>query len=168
MSAKVHDDRYSAELDAQERILFLVGMRINRLRSVRSWVPVFAAMPRMLRELESQPELGMLGARNYVSGRVIMALQYWRSVEDLHRYARAPENLHLPAWKAFHRKAAGSGAVGIFHETYRITAGSFETVYSGMPTFGLAAATQHVPAERLGRSAARRLRRQGADMPAVD
>lgn len=167
MSTTVYDGRYSAELDGDERVAFLIGMRINRLWALRSWLPVFAAMPRMLRELAVHPELGMLGARTYVSGRVIMVVQYWRSVDDLHAYSRAPDHLHLPAWKAFRRAAAGTGAVGIFHETYRVTPGSFETVYSGMPAFGLADATHHVSADRLGRSARRRLYRTGVDTPAV-
>ena len=168
MSTTVHDGRFSADLDADERVVFLIGMRINRMRALRSWLPVLAAMPRMLRELAARPELGMLDARTYLSGRVVMVVQYWRSIDDLHAYARAPDHLHLPAWTAFHRAVAGTGTVGIFHETYRVTPGSFETLYGGMPRFGLAAATRHVPADRLGRSARRRLHRGGPDVPAVE
>jgi hypothetical protein len=43
-------------------VVFLIGMRINRWRSPRSWLPAFGAMPRMLRELSAPPELGFLDA----------------------------------------------------------------------------------------------------------
>ena len=33
------------------------------------------------------------------------------------------------------------GNVGIWHETYRVRAGAYECVYSGMPPLGLAKAT---------------------------
>jgi hypothetical protein len=36
--------------------------------------------------------------------------------------------------------------VGIWHETYRIRAGDYECVYSGMPLFGLAKASTAVDA----------------------
>jgi hypothetical protein len=164
----VHPGRFTADLDADERVVFLIGTRINRLRAVRSWAPVVAAMPRMLRELEAEPELGLLGARTYVSGRVVLVVQYWASTDHLERFATAADRTHLPAWRAYNQRARSSGgAVGIFHETYRITPGSYETVYGQMPSFGLAAATRHVPADRIGRSARRRLRRAGADEPAV-
>lgn len=163
----VHDGRFTAEID-DERVLFLVGMRINRFRAVRSWAPVVAAMPRMVRELATAPELGFLDARTYVSGRVILVVQYWASVEQLHRFATDTELTHLPAWRRFNRRvAAHRGDVGIFHETYRVTSGSHELLYADMPTFGLALAGRHLAADRIGRSARRRLARRGADDPVV-
>ena len=50
--------RQTASLD-DEVVVFLIGMRINRLRSPRSWLPAFRAMPRMLAELSRDPELGL-------------------------------------------------------------------------------------------------------------
>jgi hypothetical protein len=164
----VHPGRFAADLD-QDLVVFLIGTRINRLRAVRSWAPVVAAMPRMLRELLDEPQLGLLGARTFVSGRTILVVQYWASIEQLQRFATAPDHEHLPAWRAFNRRVADRrGDVGIFHETYRVSAGSYESLYADMPVFGLAAASRHVPADRLGRSARRRLLREGADAPAVD
>jgi len=42
------------------------------------------------------------------------------------------------------RKVAASHDVGIWHETYVISAGHSESVYASMPLFGLAAATSRV------------------------
>ena len=136
----VEGGAFTAELDREESVLFLIGMRINRLRKVRSWWPAFVGMPRMLAELQGHPEAGLLGARNFWSGRVLMSVQHWRSAEDLGRYARNPELRHHPAWAAFNKAAAGTGDVGIFHETYHVTPDSFETLYGNMPRFGLALA----------------------------
>jgi hypothetical protein len=43
------------------------------------------------------------------------------------------------------RESAGSGDIGVWHETYETMPGGRESVYSDMPVFGLAAATGHVP-----------------------
>jgi hypothetical protein len=122
--------------------VFLIGMRINRFRSVRAWLPAANAMGPMLRELSTNPELGMLGATSYWSGRTITVVSYWRSFEHLERYAHSPANAHRPAWTAFYRRAgAAAGAVGIFHETYTIQPGQAESLYVDMPSgFGLGGA----------------------------
>jgi hypothetical protein len=148
-------------------VVFLIGMRINRLRQIRQWVPVFLAMPRMLRELASQPHLGLLHAQTFLSGRTIQVVQYWRSVEQLHAYSRASEKKHLPAWRAFNRRARGSAAVGIFHETYVVPASGQESIAVNMPPQGLLAALGAVSVGRRGQSAAHRLDPSRPDEPAV-
>jgi hypothetical protein len=36
-------------------VVFLIGMRINKPWKVSKWLPVFLAMPRMIKELEKLP-----------------------------------------------------------------------------------------------------------------
>src|ERR1700744_1947286 len=60
MPSSIIAQRMTARMDS-EFCVFLIGMRINRLLKVHKWFPVFLAMPRMLRELESHKELGFLG-----------------------------------------------------------------------------------------------------------
>ena len=68
-------------------------------------------------------------------------VQYWRSFDHLERYARAPDRQHWPAWVEFNRRMTNArGDVGIWHETYLVRVGEYETVYSGMPLIGLAKA----------------------------
>ncbi len=105
----------------------------------------------MLKELAQHPELGLLHADLALSGRTLMTIQYWRSFEQLHAYAHMKDKEHLPAWAAFNRSVGGNGAVGIFHETYLVKAGEYETVYANMPPFGLGLAGTIGPA--VGRSA---------------
>lgn len=116
--------------------VFLIGMRINRPWKIHRWWPVLTAMPRMLAELKRQPELGFLGGDAWM-GRTFLTLQYWRSFEALTRYARDPDLAHLPAWKHFRESVGNSGDVGIWHETYLVEDGRYETIYHNMPPFGL-------------------------------
>ena len=96
--AEVITGRQTATVD-DDVVVFLIGMRINRLRRVRSWLPAFRAMPQMLRELAADPSLGLLGVHSFWAGRTILAVQYWRSFEDLERFARSTDHEHLPAWQ---------------------------------------------------------------------
>jgi hypothetical protein len=142
-------DRLTATLDG-DFVVFLIGMRINKPWKVHKWLPVFLAMPKMLRELKAHPEVGFLGSMS--AGRTIV--QYWRAFEALEQYARSRDNVHWPAWVAFNKRTAASrGDVGIWHETYCVGAGRYETVYSGMPPTGLGAAGSLVPASHARESA---------------
>ena len=145
-------ERVCAELPG-DFVVFLIGMRINNPLLVHKWLPVASAMPRMVRELSERPELGFLHAESWFS-RTVLMVQYWRSMEHLLAYATNREAEHLPAWKAFNRAVGTSGAVGIWHETYGVSPGRFESVYVNMPPFGLGKAGSVVPASGY-RSAAR-------------
>ena len=127
-------------------VVFLIGMRVGRWWAVRAWWPVFTAMPRMLRELSTDHDSGLLGYRLTLGAGGPLVVQYWRSLDDLLRYAHDPDALHRPAWKAFNAGARrAGGVVGIWHETYVVRAGAHESVYVDMPVSGLAKATASVP-----------------------
>jgi hypothetical protein len=163
--AKIVRGRFTAQTD-EPFVVFLIGMRIHQLRAVRKWVPTFRAMLPMLRELFAHPEKGLLGARSYVGWREVMLVQYWRSFEDLERFARSADELHFPAWKQFNARVGHQdSAVGIWHESFLVPAGQYECLYANMPVFGLAAATRHVAARGQLETARRRL--GGQNEPAV-
>ena len=139
----VIDQRMTAEMDG-DFVVFLIGMRINKPWKIHKWLPVAMAMPRMLKELAAHPEAGFLG---HTGLGVRIMVQYWRSFDDLEAYARSKDMSHWPAWVDFNRRVgAARGDVGIWHETYRIRPGQYETVYSGMPPFGLGTVGRLVPA----------------------
>ena len=54
---RVIPERMTAQIDG-EFVVFLIGMRINKPWKVHKWLPVFLAMPKMLRELKAHPEIG--------------------------------------------------------------------------------------------------------------
>ena len=162
----INRGRYSADVGADGKVLFLIGMRFNRLWQPWKWAPVLAAMPRMLIELQKNPSLGLVGRpRTFVSGRTILVWQYWESFEKLDAYARSTSARHLPAWRSFNQKIRDNGSVGIFHETILLSDTTVETVYGNMPTFGLAMVTGAVPAKRRGQSARTRLTGAETDLP---
>lgn len=167
--ATINKGRFSADEGADGRVLFLIGMRINRLWQVWRWFPVFTAMPRMLVELAKHPELGLVGKpRTLLSGRVILVWQYWESFDKLAAYARDNSRTHLPAWRAFNKRVRDNGSVGIFHETFLLSDGTVESFYGNMPEFGLAAVTGAVPAGRFGQTARQRMTGDASEAPAVE
>jgi hypothetical protein len=140
--AKTFAQKMMGEIDG-DFVVFLIGMRINKPWKLHKWLPVFLAMPRMLKELETKPEAGLLGYEQYLG----VIVQYWRSFDHLERYARGKDGQHWPAWVAFNKKVGyARGDVGIWHETYKVPAGQYESVYGGMPRIGLAKAGRHVSA----------------------
>jgi len=141
-------------------------MRINTIFAVRKWLPTVRAMDPMLRELYKHPEKGFLGGEFFFYGRGPALVQYWRSFEDLERFARNPDDPHMPAWQRFNKTIGKDGSVGIFRGTYLVERGNYEAVYGNMPVFGLAKATEHVRAIG-GRETARRRLMRGENEPAV-
>jgi hypothetical protein len=153
---QIPEGRFAARIEG-DFVVFLIGMRINRLLLPHKWLPITFAMSRMLKELAKHPELGMLHAQTFVSGRTVLVVQYWRSFDQLHAYAHAKNLEHLPAWTEFNRKVGGNGSVGIFHESYLVKAGQYEALSVNMPRHGLAKAGEIVPATGHMRDARSRL-----------
>ncbi|MEP6649004.1 MAG: DUF4188 domain-containing protein [Lapillicoccus sp.] len=171
--AQIQPGRMTHEHDGPIGV-FLIGLRFNRLHRPDQWLPVFTAMPRMLAELYRNQaaaargeadDLGFLGARTLFGGKGVTVVQYWRSVEDIYRYASAPDHEHRPAWTAFNARAReATGVVGIWHETYAVPAGAHESVYVATPVMGIAEATSSVPVPSRKRYA--RLRSVTSEVPA--
>ena len=154
--SQVCNGRFTAKTE-QPFVVFLIGMRINKLWAVHKWVPVSMAMGPMLKTLYEHPEHGFLGGETIMYWRGVGLFTYWRSFDDLHRFAHAKDLPHLDPWKKFNRSVGSDGSVGIWHETYQVNPGQFETVYGNMPRFGLGAAVEHVPATGKRQSAQQRM-----------
>jgi hypothetical protein len=153
--AKVHPGRFTAEIEG-DFVVFLIGMRINKFWKLHKWLPVALAMPPMQRQQQRDASIGMLGQQAWF-GRTTILVQYWRSAEDLMTFAHNADLAHRGAWKAFNRAVGTNGDVGIWHETFVVRAGDYETIYGNMPLFGLARAGAHVPFAKRGEGAAQRL-----------
>jgi len=158
----IHRERLVANVEGSF-VVFLIGMRINVLWKFHKWWPVARAMPRMLKELQRQPELGMLGGEMW-GGRTTILVQYWRSADHLFAYARRREAEHLPAWREFNRAIGTAGDVGVWHETYVISPGGYENIYVNMPPFGLGKVGTLLPASAGLQSAEARLDASGRQL----
>ena len=154
--AELRKGRWAARFDGPF-VLFLIGMRINKPLKVWRWLPVAKQMPRMLIELAEQPELGLLHARSHFGFPNIFVVQYWRSFEQLQKYSTDRGASHLPAWQSFNLAVGSGGDVGIWHETFLVKAGAYESIYNNMPPYGLGLAGLLQPATGRLQSAKSRL-----------
>lgn len=143
MVDKVYTGRYTVD-NTEDIVVFIIGMRVNNRLAVHKWFPVFKAMPAMIKELYThKEELGFLSMESYFGLKTTTMIQYWRSLEDLLAYAKNEK--HLAAWKQFNQRAGNTETVGIYHETYQINKGTYESIYVNMPLYGLGKALPHIP-----------------------
>jgi len=136
MAVEIFNDRLAPVAD-KEFVVFLIGMRVNKWWQLRKWLHTAMAMPRMIKELQKNPALGLKHVYGVRSGRNFISVQYWESFDHLRDYASAPDLEHKPAWNDFYKVVGMKGDVGIWHETYVIKPGQFEAIYGNMPKFGL-------------------------------
>lgn len=153
--SEIIKQRMTADVDG-EFVVFLIGMRVNRLWKIHKWFPLVMAMPKMIRELYTNPDLGLLGHEQWF-GRTTIMVQYWKSFEHLESYAKSRDANHLPAWTEFNKQVGSNGDVGIWHETFVAKKGSYECIYNNMPRFGLGKAGGLMPATGPGKTARSRM-----------
>ncbi|TMC97230.1 MAG: DUF4188 domain-containing protein [Chloroflexi bacterium] len=163
--SKVIPGRFTADIEGPF-VVFIIGMRVNKFFAFHKWIATAMAMGPMIRTLYEHPEKGFLGAQTFVYWRGVATVQYWRSFEDLERFARDKNDPHLGAWRRFNKSIGSDGSVGIWHESFLVDAGKYEALYGNMPVFGLASAAKHVPATGRRETARRRL--GGDSEPAVE
>lgn len=149
-------DKLTHDKSRGEVVVFLLGMRVNKFWRPDAWLPVFIGQARMLRELSRDPNSGLLGHRTTIGRDGGTSIQYWTDTESLYRYAADAARLHKPALVQYYRKErTAKGAVGIWHETFKVAAS--ETIYGDMPPIGMGAALGLVPVTKSMSTAARRL-----------
>jgi hypothetical protein len=130
-----------------ELVVFHIGMQINRWWRPDLWLPAFLAMPRMLRELATDPDSGLLGFELLLGGGGPYVVQYWSSIDKLYAYASNPAQEHRPAWTRFNQRARKApGTVGIWHETFLVERA--ESIYVSTKPMGLPKATELVEVGR--------------------
>lgn len=148
--------RLAAALD-DGVVVYVNGMRLNRLRALPQYLAAGLKAGKLLRELEADPDSGFLGYQPALMGlRQGAAIQYWRSLEDLHRFARDRDGAHVPAWKWYNQTGNADGGVGFWSETYVVDADHVETFFRNAEDVGVGAFVDLVPASerprRLGAS----------------
>ncbi|WP_203289258.1 DUF4188 domain-containing protein [Metabacillus sp. cB07] len=165
MADKKFAGRYTTD-NQDDLVVFLIGMRVNKRLALHKWLPVFFAMPGMIRELYmNKDELGFLSMESYFGLRTTVMIQYWRSTEDLLAYARSEK--HMAAWKNFNQKIGSNPSVGIYHETYKVKAGDYESIYGNMPPYGLGKALNIIPVKAHRASAKQRLGENAAKTTSI-
>ncbi|MBP7146635.1 MAG: DUF4188 domain-containing protein [Acidobacteria bacterium] len=142
-------------------VVFLIGLRCNGWRHVVRWWRARRAMDDMLRELRQDPASGLISYERW-RGNPSLIVQYWRSFEQLEKWARARGGSHRAVWTDYGRSIGHGGGVGVWHETYVVEPGSWEAVYNNMPPIGLGRIVPPVPATGRRATASGRLRSAAA------
>jgi hypothetical protein len=153
--AEVKQGRWTTKVEG-DFVVFIIGARLQKtrpLRSLRDLGEFQRGMRAMLGHLSARPEKGMLG---YEQLGFSSFVQYWRSFEDLERFA-GDDDPHVTTWRSYWKRVGRSGRTGIWHETYLVRAGQYEAFYGNMPPTGLAKATEVIPLSQ-DATARRRLR----------
>ncbi len=160
---QIFNGRFAGKIEG-DFVVFVIGMRINKLLLIHKWLPVAKAMPPMIRELAAKPELGFLHAQLYLSGRTLTTINSARrpcaASTNCHRRLRPRQRPTTPSRLGrLHIARLGSnGAVGaIYHEAYLVPAGQYESIYVNMPRTGLSKAAELIPAVGRMQSAKSRL-----------
>ena len=87
----------------------------------------------MQRDLHSRRhELGLLDMSFWRAGEresnsTLLTTMVFRDIEGLHRFAHEP--IHREAWDWWSGKARSPAYTGVFHETFCVPAGEYETLY---------------------------------------
>lgn len=154
---RVPDGRWTVNIQG-DFVVLIIGTQVrNPLRALRA-LRMLAQMPKMLADLSDDPSKGLLGYQTHGFGLYGCFVLYWRSFEDLERFARDPGDRHAKVWRDWYRLAQHKNkSVGIWHETYKVRAGDYEAVYIGMADFGLMRAGNATPIGSRTASAAQRI-----------
>jgi len=133
-------------------VVYINGMRLNKLRAILQWILAGRKLAQMFERLEADPDSGFLGYQPAFTGiRTGAAIQYWRSLEDLKRFARDRDDLHVPAWKWYNEKVDAGGGVGFWAELYIVENDNYETFYRNIQPLGLGTVGGLRPDEGLDR-----------------
>ena len=151
--AEVNQGRRGARIEG-DFVVFLIGAKFDKLHLFRSLRDLggMRSMPYMLKYLSERPEKGLLGYETY---GLTMNVQYWRSFEDLERFARDDADPHLAVWRSYWKRVGKDPRSGIWHETFLVRDGEYEAVYGNMPPHGLGKAGRLVPATESSSARAR-------------
>ena len=149
--------RWTAELEG-DFVVFLIGAAVHDPAVATEVGGLLMAMADMLDELEADPSKGLLGYTRHGEPGMGVLVQYWRSFEALEAYARNPDARHAPVWLAWNRLGSEDrGGAGIWHETFKVSAGNYEAIYQNMPALGLQKAGRSITVTEARDSARARL-----------
>lgn len=137
VTAQPHDREGNFAGPGKEKIaILLLGAKSNHPLGI--FEPQFGKVGKFLRrmteELNGDPtqDSGFLGqsavSRKDDNGATEnITISYWRSIDDVHRFAYGPS--HLAAWRWWNDNMKKLNHVGIMHEVYEADAGMWEGVY---------------------------------------
>jgi len=129
------DGNFHAEPSSEKIVVFMLGFKSNHPLGI--FAPhvkeVGDSFSRMISELEKAgPDSGYYGGSAWTSqdkngATENLILSYWRSTEDVHRYAYSP--LHRETWDWWNKHIKEVDHIGINHEIFEVEKKHWEAIY---------------------------------------
>jgi len=148
---------YGSKPANDDIVVFLIGTRSNHPLGLLA--PGFkdfsGLMITMVKDLEEHAEeFGFLGVTSWLNASQrstnseIMEVCYFRTVEGLHAFAHS--DYHRAAWAWWNKNHKQNPHLSIYHETYHVPKGHWETIYINSHISHLATAAVKGKDEKTG------------------
>lgn len=135
---------YPSKPADSEIVVFLLGFRNNHPLGILApgAKEIQDYFMQMIRDLDAgADEFGMLGMTSWraastrKTGNEFMQVGYFKTVEGLHAFAHSEE--HMKAWRWWNKNVKRWSHMSIYHETYQVPRGNWETIYVNTHLTGL-------------------------------
>lgn len=132
------DGHFDANIGAENVTVFLLGFKVNHpLGILAPHIHTINELNiRMWKELEeTAPDSGYYGSSEWTcrdprGALEVLTISYWRSIEDVHRFAYGP--VHRKTWDYWNSHHKDLSHLGISHEMYEVPRHKWEGVYLNM------------------------------------
>ena len=158
-SAQMPDSNgsYGSKAARDDVVVFLIGTRCNH--PLGAFAPGFKDLgdyfQGMQKSLEEHAEeYGFLGATSWLNSNQrsskseLMNVCYFRSVEGLHAFAHSKH--HREGWNWWNKNVKQFPHISIYHETYHVPAGHYESIYVNSHISGINSTTYKVMDKETG------------------
>ncbi|OAL36607.1 hypothetical protein AYO20_04223 [Fonsecaea nubica] len=141
------DGTFHEEASEEKLAVFMLGAKVNHPLGI--FAPnvktIGDYLSQMIRDLEAEnPDLGYYGGSNWTSqdkngATELMNLSYWRSAEDIHKFAYG--KLHRECWDWWTKTIKENDHIGINHEIFEVDRKHWEAIYVNFQPTMLGATT---------------------------
>ncbi|KAK6434621.1 hypothetical protein LTR95_009198 [Oleoguttula sp. CCFEE 5521] len=159
VSAQLPDStgKFGSKAANRDLVVFHIGARCNHPLGL--FGPGFKEMgemfSQMIKDLEQhKSEFGFFGATSWLNAsergtsNETMVCCYFDNVEGLHAFAHS--KYHQGAWNWWNKNYKSHPHLSIYHETYQVPKGGWETIYVNSHLSGLGTATVPIRDEETG------------------
>lgn len=127
--------RHGPQPSGEGLVVFHLGTQANHPLGIGgpSWDKMGEYFNPMIKDLrEHKDEYGLISMSEWTSSdreshNTKLWTFYFRDLEGLHKFAHGA--LHRKGWDGYHKGKNWNKNIGIFHETYVVQPGGYETVY---------------------------------------
>jgi hypothetical protein len=158
-SAQLPDSqgKYGAKAANSDVVVFLIGTRCNHPLGILApgMREMGAFFPQMVKDLEEHAEeFGFLGMTSWISAsqrktsNELLEVGYFQNIEGLHKFAHS--EYHRKAWAWWNRTYKQHPHLSIYHETFHVPKGHWETIYVNSHLSHLGSSSVKVTNEETG------------------